>query len=32
MKMKLIWDEDKRIANLEKHGLDFCDAGAVLEL
>ena len=31
MEMKLIWDEDKRIANLEKHGLNFCDAGAVLE-
>ena len=31
MGMKLIWDEDKRIANLEKHGLNFCDAGAVLE-
>ena len=31
MEMKLIWDENKRIANLEKHGLDFADAGVVLE-
>lgn len=23
--MKLIWDERKRIANIEKHGLDFAD-------
>jgi uncharacterized DUF497 family protein len=23
--MKIVWDEPKRIANLEKHGLDFSD-------
>ncbi|MDV4183293.1 BrnT family toxin [Rhizobium brockwellii] len=23
--MKLVWDEPKRIANIEKHGLDFAD-------
>lgn len=23
--MKITWDEPKRIANLEKHGLDFAD-------
>ncbi|MBB4184251.1 BrnT family toxin [Sinorhizobium terangae] len=23
--MKIIWDEPKRIANIEKHGLDFAD-------
>ena len=23
--MKLVWDEPKRISNLEKHGLDFAD-------
>ena len=23
--MKIIWDEPKRVANLEKHGLDFAD-------
>jgi len=22
--MKIIWDESKRLANLDKHGLDFC--------
>lgn len=31
METVLIWDEDKRIANLAKHGLDFADAGAVLD-
>jgi len=31
MKPRLIWNEDKRIANLSKHGLDFCDAGEVLD-
>ena len=25
------WDEAKRAANLEKHGLDFADAGLVYE-
>jgi len=25
------WDEAKRIRNLEKHGLDFIDAGEVLD-
>jgi uncharacterized DUF497 family protein len=23
--MKILWDEPKRLANLEKHGLDFAD-------
>ncbi|QIO49982.1 hypothetical protein HA461_01830 [Rhizobium leguminosarum bv. trifolii] len=27
--MKLVWDEPKRIANIEKHGLDF--AGLTFE-
>ena len=31
MKTKLVWDEAKRIANLNKHGLDFADAGDVLD-
>lgn len=31
MKTKLTWDENKRLANLQKHGLDFADAGEVLE-
>jgi uncharacterized DUF497 family protein len=31
MKNKLIWDETKRKANLQKHGLDFADANEVLE-
>ena len=31
MESKLIWDEAKRIENLSKHGLDFADAGAVLD-
>ena len=31
METKLIWDEGKRIANLSKHGLDFADAGEVLD-
>ncbi len=31
MQTKLIWDEAKRIENLSKHGLDFADAGAVLD-
>ena len=26
----IVWDEKKRIANLEKHGLDFQRAGLVL--
>jgi uncharacterized protein len=25
--LKIIWDETKRIVNLEKHGLDFADVG-----
>jgi len=25
--LKIIWDETKRIANIEKHGLDFADVG-----
>ena len=31
MQRKLIWDESKRAENLDKHGLDFADAGAVLD-
>jgi hypothetical protein len=31
MEVPLIWDEAKRLANLRKHGLDFADAGEVLE-
>jgi len=29
--MKLEWDENKRLSNLEKHGLDFWDVWAVFE-
>ncbi len=25
--MKIVWDEPKRLANLEKHGVDFADIG-----
>jgi uncharacterized DUF497 family protein len=31
MDLKLTWDENKRLTNLQKHGLDFRDAGEVLE-
>ncbi|UOA08592.1 BrnT family toxin [Methylobacter sp. S3L5C] len=31
MKTKLTWDDTKRQSNLSKHGLDFADAGEVLE-
>ena len=31
MKLRLVWDDAKRKANLARHGLDFADAGAVLE-
>ena len=31
MAVKLIWDEAKRLSNLAKHGLDFAQAGAVLD-
>jgi uncharacterized DUF497 family protein len=31
METKLTWDEKKRQSNLEKHGLDFADAGCVLD-
>ncbi len=31
MEPVLTWDEAKREANLAKHGLDFADAGLVLE-
>ena len=31
METRLSWDEAKRQANLRKHGLDFADAGVVLE-
>ncbi len=27
----LVWDEEKRKANLKKHGLDFRDAGLVFD-
>lgn len=30
MKKQLTWDETKRQTNLQKHGLDFADAGGVL--
>lgn len=26
--MKIMWDEPKRLANMERHGLDFRDLGA----
>jgi uncharacterized DUF497 family protein len=25
------WDEDKRLANAQKHGIDFADAAAIFE-
>ena len=31
MKTRLSWDEPKREENLAKHGLDFADAGEVLD-
>ena len=31
MSIPILWDESKRQANLEKHGLDFVDAPMVLE-
>ncbi|MFM1855460.1 MAG: hypothetical protein RLZ83_769 [Pseudomonadota bacterium] len=31
MSIQLEWDEVKRLANLRKHGLDFADAGEVLD-
>jgi uncharacterized DUF497 family protein len=31
MEKKLIWDETKRRSNLAKHGLDFRDAGEVMD-
>ncbi len=31
MKTRLSWDETKREENLAKHGLDFADAGEVLD-
>ncbi len=31
METALTWDENKRQANLQKHGLDFADAHEVLE-
>ena len=31
MSTPILWDESKRQANLEKHGLDFVDAAMVLE-
>lgn len=29
--MRFEWDERKRLFNIEKHGLDFLDAGVVFE-
>ena len=29
--MKIEWDENKRLSNLAKHGLDFWDAWNILE-
>ncbi|RJP30110.1 MAG: BrnT family toxin [Candidatus Omnitrophota bacterium] len=29
--MKVEWDEDKRLANARKHGIDFVDAVAVFD-
>lgn len=26
--MKIVWDEPKRLANLDKHGIDFADIDA----
>lgn len=31
MSTRILWDEAKRLTNLEKHGLDFIDAVMVLE-
>lgn len=31
MKFHLTWNEQKRVSNLEKHQLDFSDAGLVLD-
>ena len=31
MDIRLTWDEAKRQSNLRKHGVDFADAGEVLE-
>lgn len=31
MSARILWDEVKRQANLDKHGLDFIDAAMVLE-
>ena len=25
--MRIVWDEPKRLANLDKHGIDFADIG-----
>lgn len=29
--MRFEWDEDKRLTNIRKHGIDFADAPAVFE-
>lgn len=31
MSTHILWDEGKRQANLDKHGLDFADVSLVLE-
>jgi uncharacterized DUF497 family protein len=29
--MKFIWDENKRLSNMKKHGIDFADVPAMFE-
>jgi uncharacterized DUF497 family protein len=29
--MKIIWDDDKRRTNIQKHGFDFADAATLLD-
>ena len=29
--MELVWDEEKRLAHLHKHGIDFVDVSAVFD-
>lgn len=29
--MKIIWDDDKRRTNIQKHGFDFSDAATLLD-
>jgi len=30
--MKFEWDENKRLSNIQKHGIDFADVPAIFEL